>query len=333
MKKVVECVPNFSEGQDKGKIGLIAAEIKKIKGVKLLDVDPDADYNRTVLSFAGKPEAVKKAAFRVIAKAVELIDMSHHQGEHPRMGACDVCPFVPIQNVTMAECVELAKELGKEVGRKLKIPVYLYEEAAAKPERKNLAKIREGEYEGLERKLKNPRWKPDYGPKVFNKKAGAVVIGARTPLVAYNVNLRTKNKEIAGKIAGVIRESGWLAISREGKKVRIAGVLKAVKAMGVFLKEQGICQVSMNLTNYKVTPPHVAFETIKKISPGMVEVLGSEIVGLVPKEAILMAGRFYAPEEKSEEKLIKAAVKNLGLNSFKRFNPKEKIIEYLIACE
>lgn len=340
MEKIVECVPNFSEGRDKRKIRQIASEIKKIKGVKLLDVDSDKDYNRTVITFAGEPQAVKRAAFSAISKAQELIDMSLHKGGHPRIGACDVCPFIPVFNITIEECVLLAKELGAEVADKLGTPVYLYEQAASQPERKNLASIRAGEYEGLEEKLKDPSWKPDFGPVVFNKKSGATVIGAREFLIAFNVNLKAESKRSADLIARTIRESGYVLISGAGKKARIPGTLKTVKAIGIFLEEYGIFQVSMNLTNYKVTPPHEVFEMIKRLSPGLAEVAGSEIVGLVPKEAILMAGRFYSsleastkedsPAEKSERKLIASAVKNLGLNSLKKFNPKKKIIEYLI---
>lgn len=316
MEKIVECIPNFSEGRDKKKIAKISAELKRAKGVKVLDVDVNPDYNRMVISFAGEPESVKNAGFLAIAKATELIDMSWHQGEHPRIGACDVFPFVPIRNVTMSECVRISKELGREVGQRLKLPVYLYGEAATRPERKDLANIRAGEYEGLSSKLQDPKWKPDYGPTLFSKKSGAVIIGARNPLIAYNVNLKTNKKAIAEGFARAVRESG--------------GGFRAVKAIGVFLQEQGICQVSMNLTDYKATPPHLVFERIKQISQGVVEVAGSEIVGLIPLEAILMTGKFYLPKEKSQAKLIKAAIKHLGLNSLKRFNPKKKIIEYLI---
>lgn len=333
MRKIVECVPNFSEGRNKKKISRIAAEIKKTAGVKLLNVDSNCDYNRTVITFAGEPKLVKKAAFRAIARAAKLIDMSRHKGEHPRIGACDVCPFVPIQSVSMEECIGLARELAAQVGAELGIPVYLYEEAAVRPERKDLSAVRSGEYEGLAEKLENPFWKPDFGPAVFNKKTGATVIGARPPLIAFNVNLKAENKRIVERIAGIIRESGWTLISGEGEKARIPGLFKTVKAMGVFLKEYGIYQVSMNLADYKAASLHEVFEAVKKLSSGTAEVLGSEIVGLVPKEAILTAGKFYSPKEKSEKKLITSAVRNLGLNSLKRFNPRKKIIEYLIGEE
>lgn len=328
--RIIECVPNFSEGKDFKKIKEIVDEVKKVKGVRVLGVDSDKDYNRTVVTFFGSPSAVKEAALKLILKAAEVLDMSSHVGCHPRIGAVDVCPFVPISGATMADCVALAAELGKEVALRLGIPVYLYGEAARIPERKNLDYIRQGEYEGLKDKLKKKEGRPDDGTALFNKKFGAIMIGARYPLIAYNVNLKTKNKKIADRIAGRIRESGWQAILGEGQRVRIPGIFREVKAMGVYLKEYGICQVSMNLTNYRTTPPHVVFETIKRMAAGLAEVSGSEIVGLIPREAILMTGRFYLPNEKSEEKLIRAAIKNLGLNSLKRFNPKKKIIEYLI---
>ena len=331
MKKIIECVPNFSEGRDKKKIDLIVREIGKIKGVSVLDIDMDASYNRTVITFAGEAGPVESAAFKAIAKAAELIDMPSHKGEHPRIGACDVCPFVPIKNATMAECVEISRNLGQRVGQELGIPVFLYEEAATIPERKNLAEIRKGEYEGLEKKLADADWLPDYGEAVFNKKSGATVIGAREPLIAFNVYLGAESKRAADIISGHIRESGRTIISRDGKRVRFPGVFKAVRAMGVSLEEYGIYQVSTNLINYKVTPPHEVFEMVKRLSPGLAEVFGSEIVGLAPKEALLMAGRFYSSEEKSEEKLIRAAIENLGLNSIKDFNPGKKIIEYSLA--
>lgn len=329
MRKIVECVPNFSEGRDKRKIDLIVEAARQVKGIKILDVDSNPDYNRTVLTFVGSPQAVKKAAFAAIKKSLELIDMRKHRGEHPRIGGCDVCPFVPVQGVTMDNCVELARELARKVGEELKIPVYLYGEAAQKPERRNLAIVRQSEYEGLAEKLREKEWKPDFGPAKFVSQSGACIIGAREFLVAYNVNLKTKDKRVAQKIAGIIRESGFILISKSGEKIRIPGLMKEVKAFGVYLPERGICQVSMNLTNYKITPPHIVFETIKRLAEGLVEVSGSEIVGLVPKEAILSTGRFYLGRKAFEEKLIGAAIENLGLNSLKRFDPKKKIIEYL----
>ncbi len=330
MRKIVECVPNFSEGCDRSKVELIAGDIQKVSGVKVLDIDISASYNRSVVTFAGPPEGVSEAAFRGISRAVELIDMSRHKGEHPRLGACDVCPLVPIQNATMADCVSLAEELAEEVGEKLALPVYLYAEAAGSPERKNLARIRAGEYEGLEEKLRDPVWKPDFGPAVFNSRAGAVVIGAREPLIAFNINVRADSKKAVDTIAGRIRESGWTEVSEDGEKVRHPGAFRDVKALGVYLDDHGIYQVSTNLTNYKVTPPHEVFEMVKELSPGLGEVFGSEIVGLVPREAILAAGRFYSPREESEGRLIASAIDNLGLSSLKEFDPSSKIIEYTI---
>lgn len=333
MTQVVECVPNFSEGRDHRKIDLICGEITKVRGVRVLDIDMSASYNRSVVTFVGMPGAIRQAAFLAIAKAVELIEMSQHQGEHPRLGVCDVCPFVPIQNVTMADCIALANQLGQQVAEELTLPVYLYGEAAKSPDRKNLAWIRAGEYEGLAEKLKDQVWKPDYGPAVFSKRSGALVIGAREPLIAFNINLRADSKGAVDIIAGRIRESGWIAVSDDGKKVRHPGLFKDVRALGVSLEEYGIYQVSTNLTNYKVTPPHVVFEMVKRLSPDPGEVLGSEIVGLVPKAAMLAAGRFYSLTEQSEAGLIRAAVDGLGLSSLKEFDAKKKIIEYMIEEE
>jgi len=332
MTKVVECVPNFSEGRDTGKIEQIAAEVEKVAGVKLLDVASDAQHNRTVLTFVGEPESVKKAAYDAIARAARIIDMAGHKGQHPRLGACDVCPFIPIHNVTMADCVALANELGREVGEKLRVPVFLYEEAAKSPQRKSLATIRAGEYEGLEEKLKDSRWKPDYGPAVFNKRSGAIVIGAREFLIAYNVYLGHADKEMAGKIASIIRESGHMATADNGRRIRIPGIFRSVKAVGILLEEPGVAQVSMNLTNYKVAPMHFVFEKIKELAElAGASVLHSEIVGLIPKEAMLDAGRFYRQAARSEKKLIEAAARNLGLDSLRGFNPRQKIIEYVIG--
>lgn len=330
MKQVVECVPNFSEGRDKKRIDLIAAEIRKVRGVSVLDIDISGSYNRSVITFVGMPGQVVEAAFLAIARAVELIDMSSHRGEHPRLGTCDVCPFVPIRNVTMADCVVLAAQLAEQVAEKLSLPVYLYGEAAQSPERKNLARVRAGEYEGLAEKVKDPVWKPDYGPAIFDKRSGALVIGAREPLIAFNINLRAESREAVDIISGQIRESGRTAVSEDGRKVRFPGVFKEVRALGVSLEEYGIYQVSTNLTNYKVTPPHEVFEMVRRLSSRLGEVLGSEIVGLVPKDAILAAGRFYSPAEESERELIQAAVDGLGLSSLKEFDARKKIIEYII---
>ena len=332
MRKIIECVPNFSEGRDTSKIKRITAEVEGVPGVKLLDVDSDADHNRTVLTFVGGPDPVKRASYNAIARAAQIIDVAKHQGQHPRLGACDVCPFVPVQNVTMADCVMVANELASEVGEKLRIPVFLYGEAARLPERKDLACIRAGQYEGLEAKLSDSRWKPDYGPATFNKKSGATVIGAREFLIAYNVYLSTTHKEIAHRIAGIIRESGCMATADDGQRIRIPGVFRSVKAVGISLEEPGVAEVSMNLTNYRVTPMHFVFEKIKQLGQlAGASVLHSEIVGLIPKEAILETGRFYRPAAKSDKKLIEAAVTNLRLASVRGFNPREKIIEYLIG--
>lgn len=334
MNKIIECVLNFSEGRDAQKIIRIVSEIEKVKGVKLLNVESDADYNRTVVTFAGKPESVKDAAFYAIEMAAEVIDMSQHRGAHPRIGATDVCPFVPLANVTMDECVQIARVLGKEVGEWLGIPIYLYGEAAVIPERHLLSNIRKGEYESLPERLKDEKWRPDYGPAEFNdnvRRTGATVIGAREFLIAYNVNLDTQDIQKANTISGIVRASGVVKINERGEKVRIPGRLKFVQAMGVYLKEHNITQVSMNLLNYKVTPPHVAFEEVKKQASVLgARVIGSEIVGLVPKEALLAAGRFYS-KELSEEKLIAMAIEKLGLSQLNKFIPEKKVIEYMLT--
>ncbi|HLG31357.1 MAG TPA: glutamate formimidoyltransferase [Candidatus Brocadiales bacterium] len=330
MQQIIECVPNFSDGRNPDTINQIKEEIEGVSNVKLLNVEPDWDYNRTVFTFVGKPEGVKDAAFKAIAKAAELIDMSKQKGEHPRIGATDVCPFVPISGVTMDACIALAMELGKDVGGKLGIPVYLYAEAARTAERKDLSIIRKGEYEGLKEKLRCEDWKPDYGPTVFNKtveRAGATVIGARNFLIAYNVNIDTKDVSAANKIAGIIRESGSKGIP---------GKLKCVKAMGVELRKYGITQVSMNLTNFNVTPIHIAYNAVKEQALLFgVKVTGSEIVGLVPKKALIDAGRFYLNDpirlrRTGEEELINGAISNLGLSQITEFIPEKKIIEFLI---
>ncbi len=336
MTKIIECVPNFSEGRDAQKIAKIVGEIEKVKDITLLNVESDVDYNRTVVTFAGKPEVVKDAAFYAIEMAAEVINMSQHKGAHPRIGATDVCPFVPVSNATMDECVQIARTLGKEVGEWLGIPVYLYGEAAILPERHILPDIRKGEYEGLPEKLKDEKWRPDYGPNEFNenvRRTGATVIGAREFLIAYNVNLDTQDIQIANKISRIVRASGTVRINEKGEKVRVPGLLKCVQAMGVYLKEHNITQVSMNLQNYKVTPPHVAFEEVKRQSGKFgVHVTGSEVVGLIPKEALLAAGRFYS-KELSEKQLIAAAVAGLGLSQLNEFVPGKKVIEYMLGLD
>ncbi len=344
MHKIVECVPNFSEGKDRKIIDAIAAEAGKVDGARLLNVEPDADYNRTVVTIAGSPDAVTEAAFLTVKKAAELIDMAKHVGEHPRMGATDVVPFVPVQNMTMDECVECAKKLGKRIGDELGIPVYLYEFAASSPERRNLANVRKGQYEGLPEKFANPEWKPDFGSPVFNAKSGATAVGARKFLIAYNVNLKDDNVEAANEIALRLRESGRVLTDAEGNKLRDAngnlmkqpGRLKEVKGMGFLLEKFGIAQVSMNLTDFEITPPHVAFEEARKEALSLgVEVNGCEVVGLIPKKALIMAGDYYIAEagmspDTDERQKVELAVEKLGLNALNPFDPDKKVIEYMI---
>ena len=337
MDKIVECVPNFSEGRNKAIIDAIADAIRSVPDVQLLDIDPGEATNRTVMTFVGTPDAVLEAAFQAIKKAAELIDMSKHKGAHPRMGATDVCPFVPVSGVTMDDCIELAHKLGKRVGEELKIPVYLYAEAATKPERRDLSKVREGEYEGLPDKLKDPNWQPDYGPAEFNPKTGATIIGAREFLIAYNINLNTRDRKLAHKVAKIIRETGYNVKRPDGTKEHVPGKLKAVRAIGWYIEEYGCAQISINLLNYKVTPLHVVFETAKEEAEKLgLRVTGSEIVGLVPKDALLMTGRYYLQKQgKStavpEPEIIHTAILSLGLNDVTQFIPEEKIIEYKIA--
>jgi glutamate formiminotransferase/formiminotetrahydrofolate cyclodeaminase len=334
MKQIVECVPNFSEGQHTETIEAIASSIRKVDRVKLLSVEPDKDYNRCVVTFVGEPRAVLEAAVEATKTATSLIDMTKHKGEHPRLGAVDVVPFVPISGVKMDDCVRLAHAYGKRVGEELKISIYLYEFAANHPERKNLADIRKGEYEGLPDKLQDPNWRPDYGPTEFNPKSGATVAGARKFLIAYNVNLNTPDQSMAQEIALRIRESGRpvkgesgrVVKNEKGETVKVPGTLKAVKALGVFLQRFNIAQVSINLVDYETTPPHVAFGF---------DATGSEIVGLTPLQALLMAGTFYAGRKgvsanASEEELVSLAVEHLGLSQLERFDPKKKIIEYML---
>ncbi len=345
--KLVECVPNFSEGRNKEKINEITKEIESTPGVTLLDVDPGESTNRTVVTFIGTPSGVKEAAFKAIKKAAEVIDMSKHSGAHSRIGATDVCPFVPVTGVTMEDCVQIAHELAKKVANELGIPVYLYEEAAQKPERKNLAVIREGEYEGLPQKLKDPQWIPDYGKPEFNPKAGATVIGAREFLIAYNINLNTKERRLAHQIALNLREkgrakrdkNGKIIRDKNGKAQRNQGKFEAVKAVGWYIEDYDIAQISINFINYKISPPHLVFdEAIKEAEKLGLRVTGSELVGLIPREALLMAGKYYLEKQgKSpgvpEEELIKAAVISLGLNDVAPFDTQKKIIEYQVKEE
>jgi len=339
--RLVECVPNFSEGRDKEKIQSITKEIEATPGVKLLDVDPGESTNRTVVTFIGPPEAVQEAAFKAIRKAAEAIDMRLHKGAHSRIGATDVCPFVPLSEVTMEDCVKLAHELGRRVADELGIPVYFYEEAALKPDRRNLATIRAGEYEGLPEKLKDPEWAPDCGEPVFNAKAGATVIGAREFLIAYNINLNTRDRRLANEIALNIRESGRAKRDRdgnilrdeEGNAIKVPGRFSHVRSVGWYIDDYGIAQISINFTNYKLTPVHEVFdEVVRQAEILGLRVTGSELVGLIPKEALLAAGRYYLEKQgKSpgvpEDELIRTAVISLGLNDLVPFQPKKKIIE------
>ncbi len=342
MEKIVECVPNFSEGRDKAVINAIAAAIESVDGVKLLNVDPGADFNRTVYTFVGEPEAVLNAAFQSAKIGTALIDMTKHKGEHARMGALDVMPFIPIKGVTMKDCVKLSKRFGERMARELGIPVFLYAESATKPERERLPDIRKGEYEALEEKLKDPSFKPDYGEPVFVPKSGATVTGAREILIAYNINLNTNDKSIASKIAGKIRTSGVIKKDKDGNKIigpdgkpeRIPGRFKYVQAGGMMYNED-IAQVSMNLLNFREVNLHHVFEAVKEEAEKLgVKVTGSEIVGLVPKESLAMAGKFYAEKEgkqiSDEEELVSLAIERLGLSDLYPFKPEEKIIEYMV---
>lgn len=333
--QLIECVPNFSEGNDLGIIKQITDEIEKVTGVRLLNVDPGKATNRTVVTFVGRPDAVVEAAYQAIKKAGELIDMSKHKGEHPRMGATDVCPLIPISNISMEETAGYAQQLAKKVGEELQIPVFLYEAAQPNKERSNLSVIRAGEYEGFFKKIKQPEWKPDFGPVVFDAKRGGTVIGARDFLVAYNVNLNTTSTRRANAIAFDVREAGRNVVEN-GVKVNKPGSLKCVKAIGWFIEEYGIAQISINLTNIHVTPVHIAFDEVcRKADARGIRVTGSELVGLVPLKAMMDAGKYFLRKQKrstgvSEKELIKIAVKSLGLDELAPFNPDEKIIEYLL---
>ncbi len=347
-KRLIECVPNFSEGRNPEIIKMITDAIEAVEGVKLLDVDPGKATNRTVVTFVGEPEAVIEGAFQGIKKAAEVIDMSKHSGEHPRMGATDVCPLIPIAGISMAETVDFAKKLAQRVGEELAIPTYLYEEAASKPEWRNLATIRAGEYEALPEKMKNPNWKPDFGEQIFNPKSGATVIGARDFLIAYNVNLNTTSERRANAVAFDIREkgrikrigdpvTGKIVTDENGNAVRELGTCEGVKAIGWFIEEYGIAQISMNITNTKLTSVHKAFEECRKSANrrGM-RVTGSELVGMAPLQVFLDAGRYYLEQQErsvgvSEAELIKIAVKSMGLDDLTPFDPRKKIIEYSLA--
>src|SRR6266481_3850081 len=347
MQKLIECVPNFSEGRDLDLIRQITGAIESVDGVALINVDPGATTNRTVVTFVGSPEAAVEAAFRGIQKAAELIDMRKHKGAHPRMGATDVCPFVPINNVSWEEAIAYANKLGKRVGEELNIPVYLYEKAAKDKSRSNLAIIRAGEYEGFFEKIKDPAWKPDFGPSVLNQTSGATAIGARAFLIAYNVNLNTKAVRRAMSVAFDVRENGRIktedgmpsgkpVLDQNGEPVRVPGMLKHVKAIGWYVEEYGIAQVSMNLTNIEETPLHAAFDACNEsASKRGLRVTGSEIVGMVPKKCLVDAGRYFLRKQKwsegaAEEELIDIATRSMGLSELKPFDPNEKVIEFKI---
>ena len=339
MKQLIECVPNFSEGSDMSIIKQITNEIESVEGVRLLDVDPGKATNRTVVTFVGEPILVIEAAFRAIKKAAELIDMRKHTGEHPRMGATDVCPLIPVANISMEETAEWAKKLGERVGNELTIPVYLYEAAQKNPERKNLSIIRAGEYEGFSKKILLSEWTPDFGKAIFNAKSGATVIGARDFLVAYNINLNTTSTRRANAIAFDVRESGRKVQNEKGEEIIQPGTLKSVKAIGWFIEEYGVAQISMNLTNVNITPIHIAFDEVcKKANERGVRVTGSELVGLIPLKSLLDAGRYFLEKQQrsvgvSEKEIIHIAVKSLGLDELSEFIPEKKIIEYLLNEE
>src|SRR3954470_22768211 len=345
MQKIIKCVPNFSEGRDLDVIRQITAAIESVEGVSLLNVDPGATTNRTVVTLAGPPDAAVEAAFRGIQKAAELIDMRKQKGAHPRMGATDVCPFIPVSHVSWDEAMACARRLGERVGNELKIPVYLYEKAAPNPERSNLSIIRAGEYEGFFDKIKEPAWKPDFGPAVFNEKSGGTVIGAREFLVAYNANLNTKAVRRANSVAFDVRENGRVrtddgtptgkpVLDAKGEPIRDPGMLKHVKAIGWYVEEYGLAQVSMNLTNLEVTPLHAAFDAcVESAAKRGLRVTGSEVVGMLPKKCLVDAGRYFLRKQKwsegaSEEELIDVAIRSMGLSELKPFDPKEKIIEF-----
>src|SRR5438876_6736513 len=336
MQKLIECVPNFSEGRDQNVIRQITDAIESVDGVSLLDVDPGASTNRTVVTFVGSPDAAVEAAFRAIKKASELIDMRKHKGAHPRMGATDVCPFIPVSNVSWDEVIACANRLGQRVGDELKIPIYLYEKAAKNQSRSNLSVIRGGEYEGFFEKIRQPEWKPDFGPEIFSEKSGATVIGVRDFLVAYNVNLNTKSVRRANSVAFDVREQGRVQtedgtpwgkplLDANSEPIRIPGMLTHVKAIGWFVKEYGIAQVSMNLTNIEETPLHAAFDACcESAARRGLRVTGSEIVGMVPKKSLVDAGRYFLRKQKwsegvADEELIDIAIRSMGLRELKPF--------------
>ena len=337
--KIIECVPNFSEGRNSDTFQKMRASLKDVENCKLLNLEPDVDYNRVVVTLAGNEEGILEGVIAISKTVAECIDMTIHKGKHPRLGAIDVVPFVPIKNVTMEECVKISEKYAEKISIDLNVPVYLYEASAKKPERRNLSYIRKGEYEALREKLKVPEWQPDYGKSEFNPKLGAIVTGARFFLIAYNVNILCEDVKYAKEISEILRESGrperdenGNVVKVDGKTVRIPGRLKSVKGMGVSLEKHHLTQVSMNLTDYNITPVHVAFEEVKKEAARLgVKVNGSEIVGLVSLEALLQAGRFYSGGKYTDENLlVELAIEKLGLNSLNSFNKNEKVIDYMI---
>jgi len=337
--KIIECVPNFSEGKNENTFSAMRDSVAGIENLKLLGLEPDADYNRVVVTLAGDDESILKGAVSICKAAAKNIDMRFHKGEHPRLGVIDVVPFVPVKNASMEDCVMISEKFGEIISKELDIPVYLYEEAAKKEERKSLSSIRKGEYEGLEEKLKSEEWAPDYGKAVFNPRLGALVTGARFFLIAYNVNIKSEDLKFAKEIAEILRESGRVKrdengdiVKTNGKTVKIPGRLKYFKGMGVHLEKYKLTQVSINLTNYNITPLHAAFEEVKKEAERLgVETFGSEIVGLVPLEALLQAGRYYSNNSVTEEQeLVELAKERLGLSSLNPFINKNKIIDYMI---
>lgn len=332
MERIVECVPNFSEGRDRGKIDAIASAIASAPGVRVLNVDPDPDYHRVVVTFVADPAAIGEGAVRGIKKAAEVIDMTAHAGNHPRMGATDVCPFIPVRGVTMDDCVAIAMTVGRRAWEEAGVPVFLYERAARTAARRNLADVRRGEYEGLPLKLRDPAWRPDFGPPGFNARSGATIVGARPFLVAYNVNLASSNLGAANVIARKVRESGHL----EGG-VRVPGRLKALKALGVMVGERNIAQVSMNVTDFTVTPPHAAFDACREEAARLGErVNGSEVVGLIPREPLLMAGRHALGEKAAglpPAEVLRAGINYLGLSALYLFEPEKKVLELILDAQ
>ncbi len=333
---IIECVPNFSEGRSADFLRKLSEAVENVAGARLLNLEPDADYHRSVCTFAGEPQAVVEAALAASKTALENIDMRKHRGGHPRMGAVDVVPFVPVKDATMNVCIACAKQYAERAASELGMTLYLYGEAASRPERRNLAAVRKGQYEGMAQKVHDPLWKPDFGPVDFDPRFGVTATGARKFLIAYNVNLATQDLDIANEIAFQLRESGHIQEDADGNRTRVPGKLKAVKALGVALEQQGFTQVSMNLVDYDITNVYVAFEAVKEEAHARgVEVTGSEAIGLVPAEALVRTGRFYEEKDgislQDDRARIDLAVEKLGLNDFNPFDPLEKVVELKLA--